>query len=146
MTVWAMLVLISSGLFAGSAMAFAWDRVSAWRAMPLQQFKTDFGHTINRADKIQPGLLVVAIVTGVGFGLTASGAGRILALVAAAGFLVVMLASLGILVPLQRRILHSTEEEPATIEGMQRQWFSGHFGRTALSVASFILAATAVSL
>jgi len=146
MTVWSILVLVSGGLFAGSAMAFAWDRVSAWRVMPLQQFMTDFGHTINRADRIQPALLLVAIVTGVGFGLTASGAARILALISAAGFLVVMLASLGILVPLQRRLLRATEEEPGTIGGMQRQWFSGHFGRTALSVASFILAATAVSL
>ena len=146
MTIWEALVIISSGLFTGSVVAFAWDRVSAWRTMPLQQFFGDFGHTIHRADKIQPALLVVAIVTGTGFGLNSTGLARTLALVASGGFLVVMTASLGVLVPLQRRILRSTQEDPGTIDAMRRRWFSGALGRTALSVASFIVAATAVAV
>ena len=146
MTIWAGLVIVSAGLFTGSVIAFAWDRVSAWRTMPLQQFFGDFGHTINRADKIQPALLVVAIATGTVFGLNSTGLARTLALVASGGFLVVMSASLGVLVPLQRRILRSTNEDPDTLEGMRRRWFSGHLGRTTLSVVSFILAATAVVL
>jgi hypothetical protein len=146
MNVWAALLLIAGGLFAGSVVAFAWDRVSAWRSMPLQQFMTDFGHTINRADKIQPALLVVAIAAAVGYGLSATGSSRILALVGAAGFLVVMVASLGILVPLQRRILRTSLESEEAIREMQQRWFSGHIGRTALSVVSFGLVVTAAAL
>lgn len=142
MTVWALLLLIAGGLFAGSVMAFAWDRVSAWRAMPMQQFMTDFDHTINMADKIQPALLLVATVAGAGFAGSASGASQILA----AGFVVVLLASFGVLVPLQRRILRSSQEEPAAIDEMRQRWFQGALGRTVVSVVSFVLTATAVAL
>jgi hypothetical protein len=146
MNVWAALLLIAGGVFAGSVVAFAWDRVSAWKAMPLQQFMTDYDHTINRADKIQPALLVVAIVAAVVYGLTATGSTRILVLVGAAGFLVVMVASLGILVPLQRRILRTSPESGEAIHEMQQRWFSGHIGRAVLSVVSFGLVVAAVAL
>ncbi len=145
MTVWAALVLICGGLFAGSVMAFAWDRVSAWRTMPVQQFMGDFDHTISRADKIQPALLVVAIVAGLGFAVSSTGLSQILAVAGAAGFLLVLVASLGILVPLQRRILRTAQDDPG-IDEMRRRWFSGHLGRTVVSVASFVLTATAVAL
>ena len=146
MNFWAALALVAGGLFAGSVFAFAWDRVPAWRKMPSEQFLRDFGHTINRADKIQPALLVLAIAGAIGFAVTSDGATRVLALVAAGGFLAVMLASLGVMVPLQRRILRTGEDDAEGIEPMQRRWFSGQVGRTVLSVASFVLAATAVSL
>ena len=146
MDVWVALLIISSGLFTGSVLAFAWDRVTAWRAMPAPTFMTDFGHTINRADKIQPAVLAVAIMTAIGFGVSTSGAARLLAFLAAAGFLVVMLASWGVLVPLQRRILRTDLADAENIQSMQRRWFTGHVGRTSLAIVSFILVAIAVSL
>jgi anthrone oxygenase-like protein len=146
MTPWAAVLIISSGLFTGSVMAFAWDRVTAWRRMPLEQFAGDFDHTINKADKIQPALLVVAIASGVGYGLTQTGTARTLAFVSAGGFLIVLLASLAVLLPLQRRILRSMDADREAIVGMQRRWFSGHLGRTALSIASFIVASIAISV
>lgn len=86
MSVWAFLMLVSGGLFAGGVTALAWDRVSAWRSMPLDEFRTDFAGVVQRADRVQPGLLVAAIVASFGFGLTDSGAARILALIGASGF------------------------------------------------------------
>jgi hypothetical protein len=79
MNVWAFLMLVSGGLFAGGVTALAWDRVSAWRSMPLDEFRTDFAVVVQRADRVQPELLVVAIVASFGFGLADSGAARILA-------------------------------------------------------------------
>jgi len=146
MNLWAALVLIAGGVFTGSVVAFAWDRVTAWRTMPIQQFMGDFSHTINRADKIQPALLLVAIVGGVGYGLSEGGSVRLLALLGAGGFLVVMLASLAVLVPLQRRILKMPLDREGEVGEMQRRWFSGHIGRTALSVVSFVVVVVACAL
>jgi hypothetical protein len=81
MSVWALLTLVSGGLFAGGASALAWDRVPAWRSMPLPEFRTDFAGVVQRADRVQPGLLAAAILASFGFGLTGSGAARILALI-----------------------------------------------------------------
>jgi hypothetical protein len=145
MNLWAALVLIAGGVFTGSVVAFAWDRVTAWKPMPIQQFMGDFSRTIDRADKIQPALLLVAIVGGVGYGLS-EGSVRLLALLGAGGFLVVMLASLAILVPLQRRILKMPIDREGEVGEMQQRWFSGHIGRTALSVVSFVVVVVACAL
>jgi hypothetical protein len=81
MNVWAFLMLVSGGLFAGGVSAVAWDRIPAWRpGMPLAEFRTDFAGVVQRADRVQPGLLVVAIVASFGFGSADPGAARILAL------------------------------------------------------------------
>ena len=41
MNVRAFLMLVSGGLFAGGVTALAWDRIPAWRSMPLTEFGTD---------------------------------------------------------------------------------------------------------
>jgi hypothetical protein len=107
MSVWALLMLVSGGLFAGGASALAWDRVPAWRSMPLPEFRTDFAGVVQRADRVQPGLLAAAILASFGFGLTDSGAARILALIGASGFLATLIGTVAVLVPLQRRMISS---------------------------------------
>ena len=71
MNTWASLMLIAGGLFAGGAATFAWSRVPMWRRMPVQEFIGDFKQTLRRTDKVQPALLVTAIVAAAGFILTA---------------------------------------------------------------------------
>ena len=146
MNVWAFLMLVSGGLFAGGVTALAWDRVSAWRSMPLDEFRTDFAAVVQRADRVQPGLLVVAIVASFGFGLTDAGAARILALIGASGFLAVLIGSVAVLVPLQRRMISSSSLEASAFERMRHRWFRGHLGRTAVGVASFLLVALAAAV
>jgi hypothetical protein len=80
MNVWAFLMLVSGGLFAGGVTALAWDRIPAWRSMPQAEFRTDFAGVVQRADRVQPGLLVLAIVASFAYGLADAGAARILAL------------------------------------------------------------------
>ena len=146
MSAWASLMVIAGGLFAGGAATFAWSRVPIWRRMPVQEFIGDFEQTLRRTDKVQPALLVVAIVSAAGFALTADGVARVLALVGAAGFVVTLAASLAILVPLQRRIVGTPPAEAKAIGEMRARWFSGHFGRSMLAVASFAALAVAATL
>jgi hypothetical protein len=137
--VWAALMLLAGGLFAGGAATFAWSRVPIWRRMALTEFVGDFEQTIRWTDKIQPALLVVAAASAVAFAVTAEGSARVFAAVGAAGFLLVLVASVAVLVPLQRRIIATPPAETERIEEMRTRWFGGNLGRSILSVASFAL-------
>ncbi len=146
MSAWASLMLIAGGLFAGGAATFAWSRAPIWRRMPVQEFIGDFEQTLRRTDKVQPALLVAAIVSAAGFALTADGTARVLASVGAAGFVATLAASLAFLVPLQRRIFATPPAESKTIDEMRARWFRGHLGRSMLAAASFVAVAVAATL
>lgn len=146
MSVWAIIMLIAGGLFAGGAASFAWSRVPIWRRMPVQGFIGDFQETLHRTDQVQPALLVVAIVSSAGFALTADGSARVLASVGAVGFVATLAASIAILVPLQRRIVAAPPAEAETIDEMRARWFGGNLGRSMLGVASFVAVAVAATL
>jgi hypothetical protein len=146
MSTWASLMLIAGGLFAGGAATFAWSRVPIWRRMPVQEFIGDFEETLRRTDKVQPALLVAAIVSAAGFALTADGSARVLASVGAAGFVVTLAASLAVLLPLQRRIVATPSAKAKAIDEMRARWFRGHLGRSVLAVASFVAVAVAATL
>jgi hypothetical protein len=117
-----------------------------WRRMPAQGFVGDFQETLRRTDKVQPALLVAAIVSSGGFALTADGSARVLALAGAAGFVVTLAASIAILVPLQRSIVATPPAEAKAIDEMRVRWFRGHLGRSLLAVASFVAIAVAATL
>lgn len=53
----------------------------------------DFAQAIQKADRIPPALLVISIITAVGFALSGSAPARALALMGAAGFVVALIAS-----------------------------------------------------
>ena len=144
MNLWAALMLVAAGLFAGGATSFAWSRVAIWRQMPVPQFINDFAQTIHRTDKVQPALLVVAIVASIGFAVTAEATARVLGFLGAGCLLATMVASVAVLVPLQRKIIRSTQPQP--IETLRRRWFRGHLGRSALSVVAFAMTALAVTV
>jgi hypothetical protein len=144
MEIWAALMLFAGGLFAGGAATFAWSRVPIWRRMDSREFITDFGETIRRTDKVQPALLVVAAVAAIGYAVTADSAARLLAALGAGGFIVVLLASLAVLVPLQRRIVSMSPGETEAVDAMRVRWFTGNLGRSLLSVGSFALMVAAV--
>lgn len=141
MSIWAAPMVIAGGLFAGGAATFAWSRVPIWRTMPASAFVDDFSETLRRTDKVQPALLVVAIGTAVAFALTSARAGRPLALVGAGAFLAILILSLALLVPLQRRIIDCRQAE--AIEDMRRRCLRGNLGRSALAVVAFAVTAMA---
>jgi hypothetical protein len=114
--------------------------------MPVQEFIGDFEQTLRRTDKVQPALLVAAIVAAAGFTLTTDGSARVLASVGAVGFAVTLAASLAFLVPLQRRIVATPPEEAKAIDGMRARWFRGNLGRSMVAVASFVAVALAATL
>ena len=146
MNIWAALMVIAGGLFAGGAATFAWSRVPIWRRMPVPQFVSDFAQTINWTDKVQPALLVAAIVSAVAFALTTDGSASTLAAVGVVGLVLTLAGSLAFLVPLQRRIIASPLERPEAIEEMRQRWFQGNLGRSVLAAVSFAVIAAAATI
>ena len=146
MDAWAALMLVSAGAFAGGAATFSWSRVPIWRSMDLGPFGDDFSATITRTDKVQPALLVVAILSAVGFAVTTEGSASAFASVAAGGFILTLVASVAVLVPLQRRIIAESHAGRSDVEAMRARWFRGHLGRSVLSMTSFVSTVLAVSI
>jgi hypothetical protein len=105
MSGWAIPMLIAGGLFAGGASFFARERIPTWPMLGPEEFQPDFARSINRADRLQPALLVATIVSTVGFAISASGTVRTLAFIAAGGYALTLAGSGVLLVPLQRRLI-----------------------------------------
>jgi Domain of unknown function (DUF1772) len=145
MNLWTFLMLVSGGLFSGGVAVFAWERVPAWRRMPLPRFTVDFATAIRKADRVQPALLVATIAATVGFVLTATGPSRTLALIGGAGFILTLIGSVAVLVPLQRRIIADSKHRN-DLEALRGRWFLGHLGRTVVGVMSFLLVALAAAV
>jgi hypothetical protein len=145
MDFWAALMLISAGAFAGGAGSFSWSRVPIWRTMELGPFRDDFSATIRRTDKVQPALLVVAILSTTVFAVAADSSATAFAWVGAAGFIVTLVASVAVLVPLQRQIIRGAVAQRSDFEAMRARWFQGHLGRSVLSMASFVSTVLAVT-
>ena len=141
---WAVPMLLSSGLFVGGLVAIAWERIPAWRASDLTDFRTGFAHTLRRMDRLQPALLVVCLGSTIGFAGSTGGAARTLAALAAGGLLVVLVGSVALLVPIQRRLVASGPAPPsAATEVLRARWLGGHLVRTALALGCFALAVAA---
>jgi Domain of unknown function (DUF1772) len=138
-------MLIAGGLFAGGVLSIAWERVPVWGEADLRDFRIAFAQTLRRVDRVQPALLVVCLVSTIGFALTASGAARTFAVIAASGFLIVLVGSGVWLVPIQRRLVVSGPEPPLPeLERLRARWLRGHLIRTALALVALTLAVVAV--
>jgi Domain of unknown function (DUF1772) len=142
--VWATSMLISGALFAGGVVSIAWERLPAWRAAELADFRIAFAHTLRRVDRLQPALLVVCLVSTFGFALGADRQAQVPALLAAAGFLAVLIGSGALLVPVQRRLVSAEADLPSSeAERLRRLWLRGHVIRTVVAVAALVLAVVA---
>jgi hypothetical protein len=140
---WEIPMLVAGGLFAGVVTFVAWERIPAWRAMDLVEFRRHFGHSIRRADRLQPAVLIAWLVSTVAFAITNGGAARAVALAGAVALVLTLVGSGAYLVPLQRRLVAGAVQDP---EGGRRRWYRGHLARTALALASLALVAIAAAL
>jgi hypothetical protein len=136
-------MLIFGGLFAGGVLSIAWERVPAWRETGLAEFRPAFARTLRRVDRLQPALLVLCLLSTVGFAVAASGASRTLAALAAAGFLAVLVGSGAWLVPIQRRLAAPGSELPPDAERLRRTWLRGHVIRSVVALVALVLAVVA---
>src|SRR4029453_7746033 len=144
---WAVAMLLSGGLFAGGVSSIAWERIPAWRATDLSQFRAGFAHTLRRVDRLQPALLVVCVGSAVGFASSVGGAARALAMLAAGGLLLVLVGSVAVLVPIQRRLVASGPAPSAgALEQRGTRWLGCALVRPAVALVCFAFAVVAAVL
>ena len=137
MTLMTLAMLVTSGMFAGTAAVLSWSRSGPWQSMSLPAFRASFAATIRVADKVQPALLMAALLSSIAFASSAGGASSLLAAIGAAGLVVILIASLAVLVPLQRRIVGSPGLAEREVVQMRDRWLRGHRGRSVVAMASF---------
>lgn len=143
---WEILMLSSGGLFSGTVLSIAQERVPAWREADFRDFRTAFAHTLRRVDRLQPVLLVVCLVSTIGFALSAAGTARTLAGLAGAGFLLILVGSAAWLIPVQRRLVAPGAERPSSeLEKLRADWLRGHLIRTFAALATLTLAVVAAA-
>ena len=138
---WAVLMLLAGGLFAGGSATFAWSRVPIWRRLALADFARDFEATLRWTDRVQPALLVLAIGSGAAFAVSVQDEARLLGALGTAALALVLILSLAILVPLQRTIIAIAADPAASarVEAMRRRWFTGNRGRSLVAVTGYVL-------
>jgi hypothetical protein len=137
---WLTVMLIGAGLFAAGVVPIAWERAPAWRAADYARFRVEFAHTLRRMDRLQPALLLVCLVSSVGFAVSASGTARMLAGLAASCFLAVLVGSGAGLVPIQRRLVDpGSDLSAAEVERLRTRWLRGHLIRTVVALVAFVL-------
>lgn len=144
---WAISMLISGGLFAGGVVSIAWERAPIWRETDVLEFRAGFAQTLRRVDRVQPALLVICLISTIGFAINAGGPALTAALVATAGLLIVLAGSVAWLVPIQRRLVSpELESVPLEIDSLRTRWLFGHVFRTGVALASLILIVIAAVL
>jgi Anthrone oxygenase len=137
---WSIVTLISGAPFAAGVLPIAWERAPAWRAADSARFRVEFAHTLRRVDRLQPALLLVCLVSSVGFAVSTGGTARALAGLAASCFLAVLVGSGAGLVPIQRRLVDpGSELSPADVERLWTRWLGGHVIRTVVALVAFVL-------
>jgi len=141
---WAISMLISGGLFAGGVVSIAWERLPAWRATDLADFRMAFAHTLRRVDRLQPALATACLASTLGFAASAGGTARTPALIAAGGLLAILLGSAAVLIPIQRRLVSREADLPsAEAERLRTMWLRGHTIRAVVAVTTLVLAVVA---
>jgi Domain of unknown function (DUF1772) len=143
---WAIAMVVSGGLFAGGVVSIALERVPAWRTGGTADFRTSFVHTLRRVDRLQPALLSIWLIATIGFALTETGPARTLALVAAAGSLLILAGSVMWLVPIQRSVKSGTDQAGTDLERLRARWVRGHLARTVGAVSLLIVAVVATTV
>ena len=141
---WEVAALVAGSLFTTGVVYVASVRLPRWAAMDVPSFLPDFERAINVADKVQPMLLAATIVSAAVFSSSLEGTTRVLAYAAIAGFVITMVASLTVLVPLQRRMIRLGDDPSVPQREMRSRWVKGHLGRTSLALLSFVLLLLAV--
>jgi hypothetical protein len=138
---WSIVMLISGALFIAGVVPIAWERAPAWRAADHATFRVEFAHTLRRVDRLQPALLLVCLVSSVGFAVSGHGAARTLAGLAAACLVAVLVGSVAGLVPIQRRLVDPGSDLSASdVERLRARWLGGNLIRTAVALSAFVFA------
>jgi hypothetical protein len=140
------IMLGASGLFAGAAVWYAWERVWIWRRLTLPEYAVDFRRSISKADPAMPILLLICCAAAGGFASLTDGAARTLAFAGIALLAVILVGSVILAEPVNSQFRRRPEGVvPPDAERLRRFWRRFHLVRTGLAVTTSACLVTAVT-
>lgn len=140
-------MVVSTGLWAGAVLAITVERLHRWRGMSDEDYAADFRRATGRDDPLMPVLAVLGTAGAVVFALRGTGAPTTLAWVGAALGSSAVVLSLVVLEPIQRRFRKVGQGEvPVRVGHHRATWRRVHQVRTALAMAAFAALAAAANL
>ena len=143
---WTVLALLPGGIFTGAISLLAWERVSLWRRMTIEQYAVDFRRLLKRADPTMPILLFISGVGAVGLATESEGTKQMLLWAAVASQLVIMVGSATLAEPINskfRRVPEGVVPEGAA--ALRDRWRRLHLARTALTLGAYACIVVAVA-
>lgn len=137
---WAAIMLLAGGVFTGSAVFVAYERVAIWASMDLATYTIDFRRSIKRADPTQPILVTITLASGIGFAVQTSGTSRTLAFCGVACLLIILVGSIAFGEPINTKFRRRPEGvAPPEVERLRDTWGRLHRVRATLALAAFAL-------
>ena len=137
---WAAAMLLAGGVFTGSAVFVAYERVPLWARMDVGAYAVDFRRSLRRVDPTQPILLVLTLVSAGGFAAATDGAARGVALAAVGCLALVLAGSLTLGEPINRQFRRRPEGvAPPDAPGLRRRWARLHRARATIALVAFAL-------
>jgi anthrone oxygenase-like protein len=141
-----LVMLGASGLFAGAALWYAWERVWIWRRLSLADYAVDFRRSLRKADPAMPILLVTCGIAAGAFASLTSSTARTLAIAGIGLLVTILVGSIVLAEPVNSQFRRRPEGVvPPDAERLRGFWRRFHLVRTALAIAAFVIFITAVS-
>ena len=143
---WTIVMLGAGGLFTGGAVWYAWERVWIWRRLTLPEYAVDFRRSLRKADPAMPILLLICGTAAGAFASLTDGAARMLALGGILLLAAILVGSIILAEPVNRKFRRRPEGiVPPDGERLRKLWRRFHLVRTGLAVAALACLITAVT-
>jgi len=138
-------VLLTDGVFTGAIISIAWERVPAWRDMPVDHYRTEFRHTLRRMDPAMPVLALVSAVLGIWLATIEQGWRSTSAWTGSLLVILVVGLSAGLLEPVNNAFRRGGSMPDEQVRKLRRRWEHLHVSRTVVSLLAFVLLVAAAA-
>ncbi|WP_372983750.1 anthrone oxygenase family protein [Microbacterium sp.] len=143
----ALVMLVSSGIWAGIVLCYAVERVNLWQRMPVAQYAVDFRRSVHRVDPLQPIIAIIAIIGAAAFAMEAGGSASVLAWIGVVLVAGVIVFSIALPERINSQFRKRPEgDAPADADTLRSRWRLYHYLRTVPTLGAFVLLVVASTL
>jgi len=132
---WVMLAF--GGLYSGTILIYAVDRVHLWRRMPVVQYVVDFRRSLYHADPLIPIMGILSELGAVVFALNSGDRAAVLAWIGLALIALIIVASIALAEPINSKFRGLPEgQAPDRVEQLRITWCRFHRARTVVALGA----------
>jgi Domain of unknown function (DUF1772) len=132
---WVMLAF--GGLYSGTILIYAVDRVHLWRRMPVVQYMVDFRRSLYHADPLIPIMGILSELGAVVFALNSGDRAAVLAWIGLALIALIIVASIALAEPINSKFRGLPEgQAPDRVEQLRITWCRFHRARTVVALGA----------